>query len=97
MYSIGFIELAKKIHEDEFDYSKVEYINDKSPVIIICKKHGEFETKPVIHKQGYKCPVCRYGGNSDEKVADFIKRAKEIHAGRDYDYSKVFFKIKTIS
>lgn len=90
-----FIELAKEIHGDEFDYSKVEYINDKSPITIICKKHGEFQTKPVIHKQGYKCPVCRYGGNSDEKVVDFIKKAKEIHVGRDYDYSKVSFKIKT--
>jgi hypothetical protein len=37
-----FIEKAKKIHFDKYDYSKVNYINDRKKIIIICKIHGEF-------------------------------------------------------
>jgi hypothetical protein len=37
-----FIERAKKIHGDEYDYSLVEYKNNKTKVSIICKKHGIF-------------------------------------------------------
>lgn len=35
-----FIEKAREIHGDKYDYSKVEYINNKTPVTIICKVHG---------------------------------------------------------
>jgi hypothetical protein len=34
-----FIQDAIKIHGDKYDYSKVEYINSKTKVIIICKEH----------------------------------------------------------
>ena len=37
-----FIEKARKIHGDKYDYSKVEYINATTDVCIICPKHGEF-------------------------------------------------------
>lgn len=90
-----FIERAKTIHGDEFDYSKVEYINDKTPVTIICRKHGEFQTTPSIHKRGNKCPVCRYGGSPEEKLVDFLEKCEVVHRGRNYDYSKVSFNINT--
>jgi hypothetical protein len=54
-----FIKKAIEIHGDIYDYSKVEYKNQKTPVIIICKKHGEFTKIPLTHisqKQG--CPYC---------------------------------------
>ena len=90
-----FIERAKTIHGDEFDYSKVEYINDKTPVTIICRKHGEFQTIPAVHKKGYKCPVCKYGGTPEEKLTAFLEKCKIIHKDRGYDYSKASFKINT--
>ena len=37
-----FIEKAKTIHGDKYDYSKVEYKSIKEKVCIICPKHGEF-------------------------------------------------------
>ena len=37
-----FIQDATKVHGDRFDYSKVEYKNNKTNVIIICSIHGEF-------------------------------------------------------
>lgn len=51
-----FIAQAKKIHGDKYDYSKVEYINNKTKVIII-SKHGEFLQSPNAHLAGDGCPI----------------------------------------
>lgn len=37
-----FIEEARAIHGDKYDYSKVEYVNSRTKVCIICPIHGEF-------------------------------------------------------
>lgn len=44
-----FIEQARKIHGDKYDYSKVKYINSFTKVCIICPEHGEFWQTPVHH------------------------------------------------
>ena len=53
-----FIKKAKKVHGDKYDYSKVEYINNKTPVTIICPIHGKFKQKPNDHLQKRGCPMC---------------------------------------
>ncbi|MBR6517590.1 MAG: hypothetical protein IKT40_12235 [Bacilli bacterium] len=54
-----FIRKAKLIHgEDKYDYSKVEYINRSTEVIIICPKHGEFLQTPASHLTHRGCPIC---------------------------------------
>ena len=54
-----FIEDAKQIHGDTYDYSNVEYINAKTKVCIICPKHGEFWQTPNCHiNRHYGCPIC---------------------------------------
>ena len=53
-----FIERAKKVHGDRFNYSKVIYKNSYTKVIIICKKHGEFEQIPKTHWEGSICLLC---------------------------------------
>ena len=89
-----FVEEARKIHGDRYDYSGVEYINNKTPVCIICPEHGEFWQKPENHlvaKQG--CPKCyhkRAGDTLRMTTESFIARAREIH-GDKYDYSKVVY------
>jgi very-short-patch-repair endonuclease len=54
-----FINRAKEIHGDKYDYSKVEYNKMNEKIIITCKEHGDFEQTPsnhITHKQG--CPYC---------------------------------------
>ena len=88
----SFIEDAKQIHGDKYDYSKVEYKGNKIKVCIICYEHGEFWQTPNKHlssKEG--CPKCGDIFNGLKKrlgTQEFIKRAKQIH-GDKYDYSKV--------
>lgn len=53
-----FIRRSKLVHGDECDYSHVEYVNVKTPVAIICRKHGPFTQAPEQHMLGHGCPVC---------------------------------------
>lgn len=85
-----FIEKAKEIHGNKYDYSKVEYVNNKTKVCIICPDHGEFWQRPDKHlytKRG--CPKC--GKTQKLTNEEFIKKAKLIH-GEEYDYSNVDYK-----
>jgi len=90
-----FITRAKVIHGNKYDYSKVEYINNRTKVCIICPEHGEFWQVPCAHLMDQGCPVCRYI-KSTKKIREkqgltteqFIEKARKIH-GNKYDYSKV--------
>ena len=53
-----FIEEARKVHGNRYDYSKVVYVNNRTKVCIICPEHGEFWQTPKNHKRGQGCPVC---------------------------------------
>ena len=54
-----FIESAKLIHGDKYNYENVLYKNNKTQVSIYCDIHGEFSIRPDTHlylKQGcYEC------------------------------------------
>ena len=81
-----FIEKSEQVHNHKYDYSKVEYINNRTKVCIICPEHGEFWQTPNSHLSGFGCAKC---SEKNKKTAEeFIKKAKEIHGNR-YDYSKV--------
>lgn len=82
-----FIQRAKEIHGDKYDYSKVEYINAHEKICIICPIHGEFWQKPNNHINGYGCSKCKYEDRC-LTTENFIEKAKQIH-GNKYDYSKV--------
>lgn len=90
-----FISKAIKVHGDKYDYSKVEYINCKIKVIIICKKHGEFTQTPIAHtsnKSGcIKCGIEYVNSILKSDTCDFIKKSKLIHDD-NYEYSKVEYK-----
>ena len=89
-----FIDEAKRLYGDKYDYSKVNYINCKTKVEIICCKHGiSFWQTPANHLWfgDTPCPKCKSEDISSRSKYDtswFIKKAKEIH-GDKYDYSKV--------
>lgn len=91
-----FIDKARKIHKDEYDYSKVIYLGNKKKVEIICHKHGTFWQISGNHLQGQTCPECAkiIIADKNRKTTDeFIKDAIKIH-GNKYDYSKVDYKCK---
>lgn len=54
-----FIEMARGVHGNKYDYSLVEYTNNDKPVKIICSRHGTFKQAYKHHVlQKGNCPVC---------------------------------------
>jgi very-short-patch-repair endonuclease len=90
-----FIEDAKLIHGDKYDYSKVVYISAMTKITIICHEHGEFQKTPNDHlnsKQGCKiCSRIAYANSKKMTTEVFIKKAKEIHGEHTYYYNKVLY------
>ena len=85
------IKQFRMIHGDKYDYSKFNYINGHTNVIIICQIHGEFEQLPSNHLSGKGCIKCSYekrGLNSRETYESFSEKSNLIH-GNYYDYSLV--------
>lgn len=85
-----FIEKAKKIHGDKYNYSKFIYINSQIKGIIICPTHGEFLQTPNSHLRKSECPICGNQQGHQKQTSNiniFIKKARQIH-GLKYDYSK---------
>lgn len=92
-----FIERAKKVHGNKYNYSKVDYEDNQTDVLIICPKpgHGEFLQRPCVHIDGKcKCPTCAYEELSITNAMtkeEFIKRANIVHNNK-YGYPKVIYK-----
>jgi very-short-patch-repair endonuclease len=84
-----FIKKSKKIHNNKYDYSLVEYKNMKTKVKIICPIHGEFEQEPRHHLNNSGCQICNGGVKYNNKI--FIINAIKTH-GNKYDYSLVDYK-----
>ena len=86
-----FLEKTKIIHGDKYDYSKTNYLDSKTDIIIICKIHGEFTQKATTHLSGCGCKKCGILTTANKQRSnkeEFIKKAIEIH-GDKFDYSKV--------
>jgi len=86
-----FIEQAKKVHNDFYDYSLTKYKNYLTKVKILCPIHGEFEQFPQYHIKGSGCPKCGLYKTRSFTVLglnEFIIKSNVIHKNK-YDYSKV--------
>jgi len=95
-----FIDRAKEIHGDLYDYSLVEYRGIHSKVKIGCRQHGIFEQAAKSHISASQktnrpngCPHCakEISRNVNKlSTTEFIEKAKQVHNDR-YDYSKVIY------
>lgn len=86
-----FIEKAINKRGNKYDYSKVNYINSQTHIIIICKVHGEFSITPNNHLNGNGCKKCAFESMRDLKrkpKKEFIEKAIKVH-GNKFNYSKV--------
>lgn len=76
-----FIERAKAVHGDSYDYSKVVYVNASTKVCIICKKHGEFWQRPSHHTDGRGCTKCAAEANAVRTRLWTEERCREVALG----------------
>lgn len=53
-----FIEEANAVHNNTFNYDKVDYVRHTSKITIVCLTHGDFGQTPGKHLSGRGCPIC---------------------------------------
>lgn len=88
-----FINKAKQVHGDKYDYSKVIYTNYLTKVVITCPLHGDFEQLPLNHLKGAGCCICSKERTSNSKkvnLQESLNKASNTH-NNFYNYSKVKF------
>lgn len=86
-----FIEKAKEIHGEKYDYSRSKYINNRTLIEIFCPKHGSFWQRSTAHFRGRGCPKCGLESSTEARRSttdQFIEKAKKIH-GDKFTYKKV--------
>lgn len=88
-----FIELANKVHNDKYDYSKSIYVNNKGLINIICPLHGVFTQRVSDHiYKGSGCPKCSWGELS-MSTNEFIIKANKKHNNKyRYNINDINFK-----
>ena len=85
-----FINEAKIIHGDKYDYSKVVYLGNKNKVEIICSIHGNFLQTPNSHlSKAQGCSSC--AGVQISTIENFIIKANKKHNNK-YLYDKSIYK-----
>ncbi len=85
----SFIEKAKEVHGNTYDYSGFAYVNSNTPGKIICKTHGEFYQSPSNHLRGTQCPDCSIEKKKEQtfkrqcqkRGVDYCRALKRRQAG----------------
>ena len=88
-----FVERAREVHGDRFEYFEKEYVSFGEHTKIMCKKHSEvFHQNPHKHlfSQG-GCPSCKLetiANHHKFSQEEFTGKATKVH-GDKYDYHAV--------
>ena len=88
------IQRFKKIHNNKYDYSKVNYTNNHTKVYITCPIHGGFYQSPYCHSKGQECKKCGNAKIRNKLLSnkkEFVNKSNIIHNNK-YDYSKFIYK-----
>lgn len=98
-----FIEQAKQIHGNKYNYDLVEYKSTHSIIKIICNIHGIFEQTAHSHLHGKGCAKCYYmkmAKLQTKSKEQFIIESNKTHSNK-YNYDEVeyigtHYKVKII-
>ena len=92
----NWIEKAKEIHGEKFNYDLTVYSTAKKKLIIICSIHGEQNMLPHHHINGYGCGKCgremiNVSNGKQLTQEKFIDRIKNIEG---LSFEKTVYKNK---
>lgn len=74
-----FVNKAKEIHNDKYDYSNINYITSEDKIIIKCNTcNNIFEQVPYHHLAGHGCKKCA----NNKLKKEIIKNVKESPQSR---------------
>lgn len=87
-----YIEKARKVHGDRYDYSSTIYTKTHNNLDIICREHGVFSQIAGNHLRGAGCPDC--AGLKAYTFETFKDKVTEMYDGK-YKYTLVGDKFST--
>lgn len=77
-----------KVYGDEYDFSKINYVNTKTEIEVLCKTHGSFMRKPCDLLNGVSCKKCKSDKSKYNNKELFIEESTKLF-GDITDYSLV--------
>jgi len=87
-----YIEKAKQIHDNKYDYSKTEYVSMAARITVTCPEHGDFTpaAKDHIHNKS-GCPICGREATTKHQqtivsVDEFNTRLSRVVEAQDNKY-----------
>ena len=81
-----WINAARAVHGDKYNYEKVVFVNTKTLVTIVCPKHGEFQQAPSEHLSGEGCRFCSH--QAFHPLECLAAKSPEVAAQWDYELNK---------
>lgn len=87
-------KLKEKYKNDNIIFDKVKYINNHTPITLICKEHGDWSILPTSLLKNLECPICRKKRLYEQQAKTterFIEEAYELYDD-EYDYSNTHYK-----
>lgn len=82
-----FIEDARKVHGDRYDYSETVYVNALKKVAIRCKRHDRiFWQKPNAHLNGNGCPICQQSHLENDVMRLLRFHSIEFEVEKTFDW-----------
>lgn len=81
----------RSVHGTKYDCSRIEYVNNKTPIELGCPDHGTFMVRidMCLHRNR-GCPKCGRAESIRKRSLSndtFVERARAVH-GERYDYSR---------
>ncbi len=73
-----WVEKANQVHDNRYNYSKSNYINSYTEVIITCPNHGDFQQTPDAHTQGRGCPNCNFS-KAERRIEKWLKSSRIVY------------------
>lgn len=78
----SYIERAKALHSNRFEYGEISYKKGGPFLSVVCKEHGRFEQRLHDHMKGVGCVKC---SKPVHDSTSFAQVAVGVHGGK-YDY-----------
>lgn len=75
----NFLQKSIIVHNNKYDYSKVNYVNSTTKICIICPEHGEYQQprdqyiQDFCKKYGIQLLTIPYKYSDYESVSNYIK------------------------
>lgn len=94
--TLKFIEEAKRVHGDLYDYSLCKYYNNHTKVTIICREHGAVKVVAGAHLHGCGCPFCNES-SGEKRIRLYLEKNSVLHERqyaikyKDNNYRADFF------